>query len=146
MDSSNEEELHTIHPRLRWNDRYKGSEDYYDIDSPKPILIVPLLGRKGTIGILKMPATFDKTPFTSTSEVIAIIIAQIIAKVLDHTLFLQEQSRKIVHLMELGTKEKSQEVFEAVTQSLQEMLACSICQLYLSYNGGGSVRLVIRKR
>jgi signal transduction histidine kinase len=141
-DSSNQAELHAIDPKLHWNDRYKESDDYYDGTSPKPILLVPLLGRRQTIGVLKILATCDKTPFTATAEAIALIIAQIIAKILGQTLLLQEQNRKIIHLMELGTKEKPQEVFEAVTQSLQERLECSMCQLYLSFNADGTVRLV----
>ena len=141
-DCSKKEELHTIHSKLQWGDRYKGSEDYYDKGYPKPILLVPLLGHRRTIGVLKMPATYDRSPFSPIAEAIAIIIAQIIAKILDHSLLLQEQNQKIVQLMELGTKEKPREVFEAVTQSLYDMLECSKCLLYLSDDGGGSVRLV----
>ncbi len=142
-DSSNKEELAKVHPPLHWTDRYKGSRYYYDEDNPKPILIVPLLSRMGTIGILKVPALLDSSPFTATSKAIAITIAQIIANTLEYNLFMQEQSKKILHLIELSAKETCQEMFEVVTLSLREMLNCSRCQLYLSQNGGSTVKLMV---
>ncbi|MBN1991594.1 MAG: GAF domain-containing protein [Anaerolineae bacterium] len=142
-DSSNQKELAGVDPALRWLDRYKGSRYYYEEGSPTPILIVPLLSRMGTIGILKIPATLNSQPFTPTSQAIATIIAQMVSTPLEHNLLMQEQNQKILHLIELGAKEDPQEVFRDVTNSLRSMLDCSACRLYLSQNGGSLVRLMV---
>jgi signal transduction histidine kinase len=142
-DMHDQEELHDIDPRLCWSDRYGGSKDYYSSGDRKPILIVPLIADARTLGILKVPATMDKRPFTQTAEQIATIIAQIIAGVIRHTWIVQEQGRTIYRLVEISAKEELQEVFESVTESLAEILNCTRCQLYLRNEDGSLVELVV---
>lgn len=140
-DCSDRKELQSYAPDLHWSDKYKGNNDFYDPTDRKPILIVPLLGPTRTIGVLKVPATVDKQPFTEVSEAIVVLIAQIVASAIHTSWLIQEQSRNIYHLVEIGAKAKPEDVFEAVTYRLGRMLDRPHCQLYLLDGGGSVVKL-----
>jgi signal transduction histidine kinase len=136
------QELYAIHSELYWSDRYGGSVDYYDQRDVKPILIVPLIAGGRTIGILKVPAKLDKRPFTQTDGQITTIIAQIIAGVIRQTWSIQEQSQRILRLVEISAKEDPHEVCDSVTESLAEMLSCK-CRLYMRTEDGSRVELTV---
>ncbi len=141
-DRSDADELRAIAPELHWIDRYADGQFYYAEEDKKPILIVPLLTHAGSMGIVEFHSTLTRQPFTKTSEDVAVIVAQIIANTLDKSWFIQEQDRHIRRLVDMGTKQTAQDLFEAVTERLGNMLHTQRCQLYLRNNGGTVVRLV----
>lgn len=138
---TDEQELRSRHPELRWTDRYRGSQDYYQPHDKKPILIVPMIADGKIMGILKLPATLDKQPFTAESEQIAQVVAQTIAAIIRSTWVVKQQGQTIHHLVEIGAQEEPDKVFATVTKNLAQMLNCRRCQLYLRADDDSHVRL-----
>ncbi len=141
-DATNRAELEAIDPNLRWTDRYHGSEHHYSSHEKKPVLIVPLISPRGTIGVVTFPATIDHKPFTQSAQDAAIIVAQIIASTLDKTIVIRDQQEHIRQLVNIASKRDPEEVFRLVTKRLETMVGSRNCHLFLGENGGSIVRLV----
>ncbi|HZY43637.1 MAG TPA: GAF domain-containing protein, partial [Anaerolineae bacterium] len=127
---------------LKWLDRYGEARSFYRASEAKPIMIVPLIAGRGTLGVIKFMAKIDQQPFDRTDEDLAVIAARFLANAIDQAKIIQQQSVHIRQLVEMGAKQDAQQLFEAVTDRLSSMLGAH-SQLYLRAKGGSEVRLIV---
>jgi signal transduction histidine kinase len=138
----NPAELQAISPTLKWVNAYQESLDYYPSDSPKPLLIVPLVDAH-PIGVMKFHGPINNKPFSDVAEKIAIVVGQIISGYIRQRMTVDRQNQSIMHLIEVGNKQSSDDVVADVTSEMQNMFNCARSQYYSRNSTGTKIRLRI---
>jgi signal transduction histidine kinase len=143
-DVVSEQELKTISSDLYWANEYHDSDELYQPEDKRPLLVAPLILNNNSIGVLKFSATKDQYPFSEISQEIAVIVSQIIAGAIRQTRIVAEQNRAILQLVETSNKNTPLEVIADVTSSMKEMLNCVRAEFYIQSEDGATLRLAAR--
>lgn len=154
-DVNDKQKLKEMDPDLESSDRYGFLME--SRSSKVSMLLVPLISNSRTIGVLKLHTDLVQQSFSQdellwVSKMISVVVKEIVQKYR-----IPKQEDLIFQLVELATKEKLDDVFQAVTNTMKEYLECAYCEAYLTddknetvelkfINGKGNDKITGRKR
>lgn len=143
-DIADEAELARIHPPLELSQRYYHDKSLTPSGKKAPALLVPLNTPAEIIGVLELTKRKGARAFSRAAEQIAVIVGQVIAGLIQKNQILDERTETVSLLAELGVENDPLIAGGKITASVQNMLNCQHCDLYMLDDKGQCLELKFR--